>query len=902
MFMMPSDTSVEYHLDYVLYGQPSVDVPADSPLVATGVLDSSSVRLIGEIPLAPLPKRLEAQSHAYALVPYPGPTPAPGLLWAVALQAANTPWIGGFYIPYKAWASLSINLAELAEQTSEHVFHRVAAPLTVKTTQWARLLSTETILEQTLALPGVTMEALISLLSASLHTRHLQIRGFAPNARDRLLLIQSLMILLPAVQRASLTFSLYCPIIPHDGPSIIFADGQSPTRWVWQVGGRFDVPDTLYTAYLKELWRSTQDIAAFTKALDTMPNLSPVQPKTETAALVALLSPQAAMPAQPASAETLLAAAIRDAVPQGEARAHYYERLLQIALDERHEAAGEFVAQAMEDDPALDAALEPLLSHALENEPDAVYAFVRQHLNHHTDDHWLTRLRVAAIRSLEIAIEAGDAGTLVNWLRLIAREPNRYQLSDVLHEGILAARSRLGDCDNLAVDLLALAVKRDVESVPILLSDDDMMHSLPPLYVAALRMHDSTAIEALSALSRELFLLAVAQAAEAAAPSITVNSVRMLWDFYQARSSFTIAQEYHPATLMAQLIYTPEALVDGALPNLLTYTLLDKTHEDWLKQILPAPLSEEVVDALPIALEQSGRSIEDIAAFINALITEGKLTYAQAAALYGSLVQRDVLPHADQLADPLARLLYQHAEVDVEPSWMLRLLEIAAETRSEPMMKVALKRMLFDCEEMPTETAQVDALIKLRKLTSWSTMARTLFLGWWRGYARQQSVAQLQKLEKLLETKRIPGLEDEVRGILQTALAVRRVIGQRTLEEFAREVNIACRVLQALADGFDPEDKDSAPVDAATLKSFLTSRAEELAPDVRQVLATDLKTLAHVVTSLAENRTRPTLLSRDDSLDRALMSGEQPPESALDVMKFLSGFLDGSQQHRHEGL
>jgi hypothetical protein len=42
------------------------------------------------------------------------------------------------------------------------------------------------------------------------------------------------------------------------------------------------------------------------------------------------------------------------------------------------------------------------------------------------------------------------------------------------------------------------------------------------------------------------------------------------------------------------------------------------------------------------------------------------------------------------------------------------------------------------------------------------------------------------------------------------------------------------------------------------------------------------------------------LLSRDESVDRALMSGEQQPESALDVMKFLSGFLDGTQPQKTE--
>jgi len=900
---MSSDTSVDYHLDYVLYGQPSSDSAANSPLVATGALDSSSIRLLESMPLAPLPKRLEAQSQSYALLAYPGPTPAPGLVWAAALQAANAPWFGAFYIPYKAWASLSKNLAELANLTAEHVFQRTAATLTVKTSHWARLLSTEDVLEQTLALPGVTMETLVSLLSAALHTRHLQIRGFAPNTGERLLLIQALMLLLPPVQRASLTFTTYSPIVPLGGPSILFAEANATTRWLWQGGKGFDdVPDTLYTAYLKELWRSTQNITAFTKALDTMPNLSPAHPKTETAALVALLSPQMAGSMQPASAETLLAAAIRDAVPQGETRAHYYERLLQIALDERHEAAGEFVAQAMEDDPELDAALEPMLDHALESEPDAVYAFVRQHLNQHIDEHWLGRLKTAAVRSLEIAIEDGDASTLVNWLRLIAREPNRYCLGDVLHEGILAARSRLGDCDNLAVDLLALAVKRDVEAVPILLNDDVLMQALPPLYLAALRMQDSTALDALSTLSRELFLLAVARALETDAHSLTPNSMRMLWDYYLTRSSFSIVTEYHPATLIARLIQHSAALQEGALSKLLAFILADKTQDEWLRRMLPTPLTEELLAALTAALEQSGRTVEEITALGNTLISDGILSYAQVAEMYGDLIQSTVLPHAEGLADPFARLLYQHAEIPVEASWMMRLLEMATESRSETMMKVALKRMLHDYEEMPTEAGLIEGLVKLRKLTAWSPMARTILLGWWRNYARQQSAAQLQKLEKILDSKRIPGLEDEVRGILQTALAVRRVIGQRSLEEFAREVNTACRVLQALADGFDPDDKSSVAVDSAMLKTFLMSRSDELAPDVRQVLATDLKTLAHVITSLAENRSKPTLLSRDDSLDRALMSGDQPPESALDVMKFLSGFLDGTQQNRHEGL
>jgi hypothetical protein len=222
-----------------------------------------------------------------------------------------------------------------------------------------------------------------------------------------------------------------------------------------------------------------------------------------------------------------------------------------------------------------------------------------------------------------------------------------------------------------------------------------------------------------------------------------------------------------------------------------------------------------------------------------------------------------------------------------------KMLELAAETRSDLIVKVATKRLLAEFNDIATESGIIDSLVRIRKATSWSQLARTIILTWWRNFARSQPVGQLQKLDKLLDVKRGQGLDD-VRHVLETALAMRRLIGQKSLEEFAGDISTAYRVLQMLADGFDPDPRQPVGIDLTTLRNVLSAKVEELSPDVRHVLATNLKELAQVITSMAENRSKPNLLSRDESVDRALMTGEQQPESALDVMKFLSGFLDGT--------
>ncbi len=55
------------------------------------------------------------------------------------------------------------------------------------------------------------------------------------------------------------------------------------------------------------------------------------------------------------------------------------------------------------------------------------------------DEDLLKRLHDAAQASVDVAIESADPATIRNWLTLIAREPLRYGMGDILQQGIRSA-------------------------------------------------------------------------------------------------------------------------------------------------------------------------------------------------------------------------------------------------------------------------------------------------------------------------------------------------------------------------------------------------------------------------------------------------------------------------------
>ena len=119
--------------------------------------------------------------------------------------------------------------------------------------------------------------------------------------------------------------------------------------------------------------------------------------------------------------------------PSDEIRRQYIKKLLHNALSERDAAAGKRVAEELEKDASLEGALSEIFDEMLEDQPDAVYVFIRNRLMRlGVDEAWIPRLQAAARSSLEVAIEEGDVGTLAGWLELIAHEPQTYQLHDIL--------------------------------------------------------------------------------------------------------------------------------------------------------------------------------------------------------------------------------------------------------------------------------------------------------------------------------------------------------------------------------------------------------------------------------------------------------------------------------------
>jgi hypothetical protein len=902
---------VEHNLEYLIYGQYAAETANYMVLAhSDGFSPTDAAHLKSLLPLDPLPGIATEQAVAcLPLTLYPGAVIVAQVQWReadatrlyhfVRLPSAALPQLDA------QWSTLLALLHSLP--TTPQM--TVVAPLTLAAgATWSTAARTAAV-SAALALLKGDFHVWTQLVGAALHARHLVIQHCPLTQAERLTLLHGLRASVPPILRENLSFTTHTLTVPEQGAAVVFSDQPAPTpRWRWDwASASFgeELPTTPYTAYLRETWQGNpallvENISAVEQFAARFVELAPSE-----ALQVTLVRQQLDRQINREDSELALDAVIEALhsphPPQGELYLQYYRRLAQIALEQRQPQACEVVAQAMDSDVAVEHALQDLFAAALQTMPDAVYVFARARLSENVDEKWLIRLHEAAVRSLEVALAEGDAETLAKWLKLLSREPSRYRLGNVLHEGMLMARERVTDGGLLAQDLLVLAVKRDPEILPLLLHDERVLAALPADLRGALLEHDAPLIEALAPQSPQLFLLALMQAI-ASHSTISATSIKVLWELYTSPTTLPVSEPYQPLTLLHALTDPATALNENAFEALFTL-ILAATEDELFRNIFPIAPSEERQQMIVNALEQSGRAVDDVLTLLNTLVNDGKLNF-QDVALMDALLFLNTSHGEDSeaVAENLARLLSQHAEVDVTTGVLWKMVELAAETRSDLMVRVAVKRLLIEIGEIATESGQIDALLRLRKATHWSSAARTIVITWWRTFVRGQPLAQLQKLEKALDARRKDTIED-LRQVLLTALAVRRVLGQKSLEEFAQEISVTYRVLQALADSFDPENKQTFIADTLTLRALFGAQADDIAPDSKQVLATNLRELAQVITSLADNRSKPTLLSRDDTVDRALMSGEQQPESALDVMKYLAGFLDGTQsQKNHEGV
>lgn len=597
------------------------------------------------------------------------------------------------------------------------------------------------------------------------------------------------------------------------------------------------------------------------------------------------------------SAEALKAA-LTDSSPPGNGLLDLYaERLLLHALDSRDLEAAGIVTRLMDAHPELDERLYRILSDTLHVQPDAVYAIIRARLGDKPEPRWLPRLKLAALFSLRVAINDGGSETIVNWLTLVAREPAHYELSDVLHYGILAAQPRAHEDGELGRQLLVLAAKRDPAALDILLQDPLLLAALPNNFGNVVRDQNGDPLQLLQSRGPEMFLVAMARAARACNGAMfTPAAISQVWDLYiNNNQPAALPPEYRAEAIVQEWAkHGIQYLSREALELLLSLMILNKRDDLVLQLIHQAEGAKTLLPFLATALESSQRALNDILDLVSRIITAGDLTPQQAASTYMTMLdnlewRKEALP----LAQQLARTLQQHPNIPMisrEVAW--HLLNLAAETRDELTARVAIKRLFNDQETFEDDNQLVEDMRRVNSQVAWSEPTRQLLTTWWRNFIHALPLARLQRFDRLLDGKR--GLDEE-RSVLQTVLAVRRMLGTHSLHEFAQQVNAAHSVLEALAESFDMWSKRALNFDPEAVRAELDARSDEVSPQERQVLANNLKELAQLIATMGDNRTKAVLMRRGDELDRDLMSGEQPPHSAVDAMKWLSGYWAGMQ-------
>ena len=187
----------------------------------------------------------------------------------------------------------------------------------------------------------------------------------------------------------------------------------------------------------------------------------------------------------------------------------------------------------------------------------------------------------------------------------------------------------------------------------------------------------------------------------------------------------------------------------------------------------------------------------------------------------------------------------------------------------------------------------VSALAEAEGTLAWSDELRAALASWWR---RQLSAADQDTLRALVtELADHPALVDALTAT-QTALSLRSLVGLADVHAFAAQLRQTLESLQALAFAFEPLVTKDIHFDDEAAQAELRSNAHGLSQEEAAVLGKDCQELAHLLTELAEHRTRGNVMRSAEELERRLMAGVQPPSGAIDALKWLAGFWSGRQR------
>lgn len=747
-------------------------------------------------------------------------------------------------------------------------------------------------------------QVLFSLLAAALDERKLLIRGFEPAADKRLELIQGLLLLLPSTMRPFLTFATSVKSPAQIQGRVIFNDNkQDATRWVvdMQNASAAVIPSSPYVELLQARWNGDFDaFIADLRGLELIgaqfgQELYLTQGLTETTHRFMLN--QRVLSGEAVSGEELKAILSDADSLTDDTLQPYTERLLDYCLNERDAEAVNILAPFIDREDAVGDALRNTLMNALNDAPDAVYFFIRTFLATNPDayDSWLSHLHAAAVVALQIAINDGDNETLMSWLRLIAREPVSYQLAQVLKNGILAARQRAYEDGELGSRLLVFASKRTPNLIDTLLNDDKLVNRLASPLGPALTTHEADAMLESFQLGEEISLILLAQTIATAPAALQPQHIYHLWHMTTYEGQDGLPEHYRPLNLVDKLIEDKLAHLSRESLEALLISAIETTRFHQLIATVP----HDRFNLLISVYEQAQASAERVLTLTQQLLEDETLTAQQTIDIYVQIAsrrrwQRDTL----LLVEQIARSIQREQDLSISSDVLWHMFNLVTEAESELAARNISRRLLAHAEGLQNEGEPITTLNRLEERLRWSSSARAYVINWLRGYTRHQSLTRLQQLRKSLEGKR--NLE-EAQSIVDTAIAFRKMLGNRSLEDFTAAISIAYSVLQAISESFDPVNKQPINFDAATIRGELEIQNPQLPPEERSIVSKNMRELAQIIITMSDHRRKATLIRSEENIERQLYTGEQRPQSAIDTLKWLSGYLSGAQDKDDNG-
>ena len=136
------------------------------------------------------------------------------------------------------------------------------------------------------------------------------------------------------------------------------------------------------------------------------------------------------------------------------------------------------------------------------------------------------------------------------------------------------------------------------------------------------------------------------------------------------------------------------------------------------------------------------------------------------------------------------------------------------------------------------------------------------------------------------------------REVVQTILAFRRMLGTRSMSDFASAIDDVFDLLQHLSAAFDPRNHQPIGFDDATIRAELDAHSSELSQNARVVLAHNLRELALLIGNMGDLRSRNTLVRQN--IERQILTGEHAPESAVDALKWVAAWLEHTSANEPE--